>query len=290
MIYKKILIIGSDGQLGYDLVRVFGDEAIGLTHKDIEITDASMVFSVLSKLKPDVVINTAAIVKSEWCETNSDACFKVNAYGAQNVAKASAAIGAVSIFISSDYVFDGHKQSFSENDITSPLNVYGASKLEGEQLTKKSNDRHYIIRTGWLFGVQVSHKGYDFPRLMLKAAREKGQVSVVNDQFGSPTYTYDLSLKIKQLIDVNAPYGIFHITNQGVCSWYYFAKEVFSLFGVHTNLVPIHTEESGSKIRRPVFSVLENRRLKDLNIELLREWKDALADYTVKVRESDKML
>ncbi|MDO8728299.1 MAG: sugar nucleotide-binding protein, partial [bacterium] len=134
-----------------------------------------------------------------------------------------------------------------------------------------------------------SHKGYDFPRLMLKVAREKGQVSVVNDQFGSPTYTYDLSLKIKQLVDTDAPYGTFHITNQGVCSWYDFAEEVFRLFGVHTNLVPIGTEESGSKIRRPVFSVLENRHLKDSNIELLREWKDALADYAAKVRESDRM-
>ncbi|MDO8729218.1 MAG: NAD(P)-dependent oxidoreductase, partial [bacterium] len=201
MISKRVVIIGSDGQLGCDLMRVFGDRAIGLTHKDIEITDADMVFSVLSKLKPDVVINTAAIVKSEWCEINREACFKVNAYGAQNVAKASAAIGAVSVFISSDYVFDGHKQSFSESDIPVSLNVYGTSKLEGEQLTKTSNSRHYIIRTSWLFGVQVSHKGYDFPRLMLKVAREKGQVSVVNDQFGSPTYTYDLSLKIKQLVD-----------------------------------------------------------------------------------------
>lgn len=288
MISKRVVIIGSDGQLGHDLMLAFGDKAIGLTHKDIEITDAGMVFSVLSKLKPDVVINTAAIVKSEWCETNKEACFEVNAYGAENVAKASEAVGAVSVFISSDYVFDGRKKSFSEGDTTAPLNVYGESKLAGEQLTQKANSRHYIIRTSWLFGVQVSHKGHDFPRLILNRAREKGQVSVVNDQFGSPTYAYDLALKIKQLIDMEVPYGTFHITNQGACSWYHFAEEVLKLFDVHTNLVPIRTEESGSKLRRPVFSVLENRRLKDLNIELLRGWQDALADYEVKVREQDK--
>jgi len=289
MISKKIVIIGSDGQLGYDLMRVFGDEAVGLAHKDIEITNSGRVVSVLSKLKPDVVINTAAIVKSEWCETSKEACFKVNAYGAQNVAKATAAIGAISVFISSDYVFDGRNQSFSENDVAAPLNVYGASKLEGERLTKTENSKCYIIRTSWLFGVRVSHKGYDFPRLMLKTAREKGRVSVVSDQFGSPTYTYDLSLKIRQLVDTEAPYGVYHITNQGMCSWYDFAEEVFRLFGVHATVIPIHTEESDSKIRRPAFSVLENRRLKELNMGLLREWKDALADYAIEVQELDKI-
>ncbi|MDP1719262.1 MAG: dTDP-4-dehydrorhamnose reductase, partial [bacterium] len=252
----KIVVIGADGQLGFDLMRVFGGQAVGLTHKDIEVKDRTGVLKKISEIKPDVVINTAAIVKAEWCELNEEECLAVNAIGAGNVAEAAAVVGAVSVQISTDYVFDGSKESFSEDDRPNPLNVYGLSKLEGERSVQQNNPKHYIVRSGWFFGKHIPHKGLDFPRLMLKLAQEKPEVRVVNDQFGSPTYTKDLAEKIKEILERPAPFGIYHITNQGRVSWYDLAKKTFEFAGVKTPLIPISTGESGTKIKRPGCSLL----------------------------------
>ena len=185
---KKILIIGSDGQLGYDLMRVFGKQAVGLTHKDIEIADFEHTRKVVKENNPDVVINTAAIVKLESCETEPRACFTVNAVGAYHVAKATAEVGAVIISISTDYVFDGSKKEFLEEDVVNPLNVYGASKAAGENLVKIANNKYYIIRSSSFFGFKIPHKGLDFPRRILDLASKEEPVEVVDDQISSPTY------------------------------------------------------------------------------------------------------
>ncbi|MEK9148009.1 MAG: dTDP-4-dehydrorhamnose reductase [Patescibacteria group bacterium] len=213
----KIAVIGASGMLGYDLMNAGrpDDTLVGLAHADIEITDPASVAVALERCRPEVVINAVAIIKTELCETEPDRAFLVNAVGAYNVAKAAAGLGAAVVFISTDYVFDGSKPSFTEEDAPYPLNVYGASKLAGEILTKIANPKHFIIRTGWLFGKKVSHKGYNFVTLMLERAKSEAEVRVVNDQTGSPTYTLDLALKIYELIRHQAPFGIYHITNQG---------------------------------------------------------------------------
>lgn len=276
----RIAIIGSDGQLGFDLMRAFGREAcIGLTHKDIEVADAASVERALKEVKPEVVINTAAITKTELCEKEPGEAFRVNAVGAFRVAKAASELNAAVVFISTDYVFDGAKPGFAEDDVPSPLNVYGASKLAGEHLTEIANPKHYIVRSSWLFGKNVSHKGYNFVTLMLKLAKEKGEARVVNDQWGSPTYTLDLAAKIKELLGSPVPFGTYHITNQGMTSWFGFAQKIFELVGLQPRLIPISTEESGSAIRRPRSSILENKALKGIGISLLRPWHEALGAY-----------
>ncbi|MBI4119968.1 MAG: dTDP-4-dehydrorhamnose reductase [Parcubacteria group bacterium] len=271
-----VLIVGASGQLGFDLMRVFGDRAVGLTHRDIEVSNFEKVAQIVKSHKPALVINVAAFVKAEECETKPELCFNVNAVGAFNVAKAASDVGADIVYLSTDYVFDGSKRVFRENDAINPLNVYGASKAAGESLVKIANSRHYIIRSSWFFGANLPHKGLDFPRKMLELARRKSEMKVVNDQFGSPTYTKDLAFKIKEVVQC-APYGVYHITNQGAASWFDFAKEVLRVSGSNIKPSPIPTSESGSKIRRPKSSVLENAKLKKLNIGLLRPWQEALS-------------
>ncbi len=278
---KKVLIIGASGQLGSDLVSVFnsGSEVVKAKHSDLDIINNGAVSEFILKNKPQIVINTAAYHKTEECELNPQKSFEINAIGAFNVSKAAAAVGAKIIYISTDYVFDGNKEFFTESDSPDPLNVYGTSKLAGENLTKIANENHYIIRTCWLFGVHKSSKGYNFVTLMLEKAKNKEEIKVVNDQFGSPTYTCDLALKIKELINKNAPAGVYHITNSGSCSWYEFAKKIFELSNLKPNLEQIKSGNGLSKIKRPKYSVLISENLKKLEIEILRPWQEALGDF-----------
>lgn len=282
----KIAIIGASGMLGYDLMRSArpGDALVGLSHSEIEITDPASVAAALGRLRPDVVINTASLTKTELCETEPAKAFLVNAVGAYHVAKTAAEFGAVVVFISTDYVFDGSEPSFSEEDVPHPLNIYGASKLAGEHLTCLVNPRHYIVRSSWLFGKNVSHKGYNFVTLMLEKARSGEEIKVVNDQTSSPTYTLDLSEKIYELVDQQAPYGVYHITNQGCALWHDFAQKIFELSGMSAKPIPITTAESGTKIKRPQFSVLENKRLRDFGLTPLRPWPEALSAYLDEIR------
>ena len=225
----KILIVGSTGMLAFDLAQVFKEdyEVIGVGRADFDVTDYTRAENFVIAHKPSFVINTAAYHKTEECELNPDKSFQVNAIGAYNIARAAKLAGAKIIFVSTDYVFDGRKKYYIESDIPNPLNVYGASKLAGENLTKIANENHYIIRTSWLFGAHRSSKGYNFVSLMLEKAKNDEDIKVIGDQYGSPTYTHDLAVKIKELIDKNAMAGIYHITNFGSCSWHKFAKEIF---------------------------------------------------------------
>ncbi len=186
---RRVLIIGADGQLAFDLIRIFGDgyEIIKAVRSDVDVADKIATENFIKNCAPDIVINTAAYHKTEECELNPEKSFAVNAIGAFNVAKAAKEIGAKVIFISTDYVFDGAKEYFVESDSQNPLNVYGASKLAGENLTKIANENHYIIRTSWLFGIHKSGKGNNFVTLMLEKAKNGENIKVVNDQFGSPT-------------------------------------------------------------------------------------------------------
>ncbi|MDO8443571.1 MAG: dTDP-4-dehydrorhamnose reductase [Candidatus Azambacteria bacterium] len=278
---KKVLITGANGQLAFDLIRIFSDgyEVIKAVHDDFDVADKIATENFIKNCAPDIVINTAAYHKIEECELNPERSFAVNAIGAFNVSKAAAAIGAKIIFFSTDYVFDGSKEYFIESDTPNPLNVYSSSKLAGENLTKIANENHYVIRTGWLFGVHQSGKGYNFVGLMLEKAKNGGVIKVVNDQFGSPTYSYDLAVKIKELIDKKAPPGIYHMTNGGFCSWYEFAKKIFELGEIKADIAPVSSQEYPSNIKRPKCSVLKNESLKKQNIEILRPWQEALGAF-----------
>ncbi|OGD40489.1 dTDP-4-dehydrorhamnose reductase [Candidatus Azambacteria bacterium RIFCSPLOWO2_02_FULL_44_14] len=278
---KKILIIGSTGQLAFDLIRVLKGsyKIIPVARNDFDVVDSLGAEKFIKSHKPDIVINAAAYHKTEECELNPEKSFQVNAIGAYNVARAANEINARIIFFSTDYVFDGNKKFFTENDAPKPLNIWGASRLAGEILVRIANPNHYIIRTSWLFGVHRSSKGHNFVSLMLEKARAGNPIKVVNDQFGSPTYAYDLALKVKELISKRALSGIYHITNSGSCSWYEFAKKIFELTKVKIRLVAVSSREFPSLLKRPTYSVLKNQNLKKVGIENLRPWEKALSAY-----------
>ena len=280
----KVLVTGAAGQLGTDLCEALRDsELIPLTHKDIEIGDIDSVKQAFNQYKPDIIINTAAYVRVDDCEDEKEKAFQVNALGARNVAIAAQELGARLVHISSDYVFGGEAElrttPYTEFETPIPLSVYGKSKLAGENLVRHSCLRHFIVRASALFGVAGSSgKGGNFIETMLRLAGERERLKVVNDQVFSPTYTRDLAQKIAQLITTEY-YGIFHITNRGVCSWYEFTAEILRLAGIETPIIPITSEQYPQKARRPRYSVLDNYHLRLLGMDDMRPWQEALKDY-----------
>jgi dTDP-4-dehydrorhamnose reductase len=281
---NRCIIIGSNGQLGYDLVRSCPDniELIGLTHADIELCNYEMVSAKLHELTPSLVINLAAFHKVDVCEDEVRSAFEVNALAAGNLAKLCDSIGATVVYVSTDYVFSGMIHSpRQEDDATDPINVYGASKRAGESLVKTFCKRHLIFRVSGLYGVAGSSgKGGNFVETMIRFAREGRSIRVVNDQVLTPTYTRELAVKMWEVI-ATGELGVFHCTNNGECSWYEFAKEIFRQLGISPDLSPQSTEESGAKAIRPQYSVLANKRLQQMGIDTMRSWKEALADYLV---------
>ncbi len=280
----KVLITGANGQLGTDLCRTIqGAEIIPLTHADIEITDMNSVRNAFDRYLPDVVINTAAYIRVDDCETEQDKAFLANALGARNVAVVAQEFGAKIVHISTDHVFGGesepHPTPYTEFDTPSPSNTYGKSKLAGENLVRHLCPRHFIIRSSALFGTAgASGKGGNFVETMLQLAQEKDELRVVNDQVFSPTYTRDLAGKIAQLINTEY-YGISHITNSGACSWYEFTREILRLAGLKTPVIPIASDQYLQKAKRPHFSILDNYHLRLLGMDDMRPWPEALADY-----------
>jgi len=280
----KIIIIGANGQLGTDLCNVLShSDLVPLTHKDIEITDINSVKQVFGKYEPDVIINTAAFVRVDDCETEQNRAFKVNALGARNVAVAAQEPGAKLVHMSTDYVFGGEDEPrttpYTEFDTPVPLSIYGKSKLTGENFVRHLCLKHFIIRTSGLFGVVgASGKSGNFVETILKFAKERNELRVVNDQVFSPTYSKDLAQKIAQLISTEY-YGIFHITNKGTCSWYEFSREILKQAGLKTSVISISSAEYPQKARRPGYSVLDNYHLRLLGMDNMRPWKEALEGY-----------
>jgi len=280
----KVVVIGAGGQLGSDLcVELSAVEFMPLNHSKIEITDMGSVKQALEKHQPDVIINTAAFHRVDDCETEQDKAFLVNALGARNVAVAAQELRAKLVHLSTDYVFGGEAEPrtipYTEFDAPVPPNLYGKSKLAGEKLVQHLCSRHFIVRSSGLFGVAgASSKGGNFVETMLRLAKERGKLRVVNDQVFSPTYTKDLARKIVQLIETEY-YGVFHITNRGTCSWYEFTKEILRLAGLKTPVVPITSDEFPQKAKRPSFSVLDNYHLRLLGMDDMRPWQEALRDY-----------
>jgi dTDP-4-dehydrorhamnose reductase len=278
----KTLVIGATGQLGQDLMRVLGDSAIGLGHGDIDVTDGVGVSRTIRDHHPDWVINTAAFHRVDDCELNPNLAFAVNATGAANVARAAAEIGAGVVFYSTDYVFGGENRQrhdpHTESSRPDPYNVYGVSKLAGEHMVTNANPRHLVIRSAGLYGTATSRKGWTFPELMVNKGRNDGWAKVVTDQALSPTYTHDLAVATKTLME-NEARGLFHLTNAGECSWFEFAQATFDISGVAVNLEPSTTVTGDRKARRPPYSALASERLEAAGVPPLRPWREALEHY-----------
>ena len=278
---KKVLLIGADGQLGNDLKRILRN-AVPLTHQDVEICDTKRMKAVIDEHSPKVVINTSAFHKVDLCEDSVEESFKVNAYAVRDLAQVCKEKNTVLVHISTDYVFDGKKGSpYRESDHPNPLNVYGESKLAGENFIREALERYFIIRTSGLYGVGApGRKRSSFIELMLRLGGEGKPLKVVNDQVLTPTYTKELAEHIVKLIDTEE-YGLFHITNNGECSWFEFAKEVFKLASLNPDLSTTTTEKFGAKAKRPLYSVLENASLGKLGIDNMSSWQDALKKYLI---------
>ena len=285
----KIAVIGSNGQLGSDVVRVFvhqGEDARSLTHADIEVSSLESVADCLRSQGPELVVNTAAMHHVENCEREPSKAFAVNAVGARNLATVTRDLGAVLIHISTDYVFDGKKdEPYVENDIPLPLNVYGNSKLAGEYFVRTLNPKHFVLRTSALYGKQPCRAkgGQNFVDLMLRLARERGRVRVVDSEFVSPTPTADVARQIAALAHCDA-YGLYHATAEGSCSWYEFAREIFSVAEIDVKLEVASPTEFPAKVPRPRYSVLENHRLKTMRLNKFEPWQVGLRKYVSEIQ------
>lgn len=278
----RIALIGAMGQLGTDLLRVLNqaeNETIPVPHSACDISDADQVEYAVSTSNPDLVINTAAFHKVEECETNPGRAFEVNALGALNLARSCHKQRAVLVHFSTDYVFDGDKRTpYEESDCPMPLSVYGVSKLAGEHLIAQSIDRFLIVRTTGLYGnAGSSGKGGNFVETMLRKAAEGGMIRVVKDQTLTPTSTIDLAQAVCHLIKANV-FGLYHVTCEGECSWYDFAREIFTLQSLQVHLRPAVTEDFPSSVRRPSYSVLSKSRLRNTGLTM-PAWQASLERY-----------
>lgn len=273
----KVMIIGSEGMLGHDLVETLKPhhEVETTTINTLDITRLDKTRETIKEINPEVVIHAAAYTDVDGSESKEDLAYEVNALGSRNVAVGCLEADASLVYISTDYVFDGRKgTSYQEYDKTNPLSVYGKSKLQGETFIRDILSKFYIVRTSWLYG----EHGPNFPATMLKLAQENDTIQVVDDQFGSPTFTKDLAHGLKLLIEKPA-YGIYHLTNSDYCSWYEYAQEIFKIKEVEVEVKPVPTTEFPRPAPRPEYSVLDNYHWKMEGFTPLRSYKDALKEY-----------
>ena len=272
----RILITGASGMLGHDLQRTLKNhELILYNSKNLDITNKNLVSEKINEMKPDILINSAAYINVDDCETNYEEAYKVNALGPKNLANVCKDLKIPLVHISTDYVFDGKKtEPLKENDNLGPQTAYGKTKLEGEQFIQKILDEYFIIRTAWLYGCD----GNNFVKTMLNLSKSHNEINVVNDQIGSPTFTYDLAKGISEIIKTDK-YGVYHLTNSGSCSWYEFSKEIFKLANINVKVTPVTTEEFPRPAPRPKYSVLSNDKWIKQGFKPLRNYKEALKEY-----------
>jgi len=275
----KILICGGLGQLGSDCTVVLkrSHDVVSLSSRELDITDPDDVDAAVKKVAPDVVLNCAGFTKVDECETKKDLAWKVNVEGPANLAAGAGKHNCFLVHISTDYVFDGKRkppEPYVEGDSENPLSYYGRTKWEGERAVEAVSGSHIILRTAWLYGI----RGSNFLKTMLKLALNapEREIKVVNDQFGSPTWSYTLALQIQNMIEAGGQQGIYHATSEGYCSWYDLAHYFLVKMNVPQALAPCTTEEYPTPATRPGNSILENRRLKDASLQVMQEWKEDL--------------
>lgn len=281
----KVLVTGVKGQLGYDVVgelKKRNIEAVGVDIDEMDITDAASVDKVIKEMSPDAVIHCAAYTAVDAAEDNVDICRKVNKDGTQNIANVCKELDIKMIYISTDYVFDGEgTRPWEPDDKPDPLNVYGLTKYEGEVAVTSTLSKYFIVRIAWVFGVN----GKNFIKTMLNLAKTHDSLTVVNDQFGSPTYTYDLARLLVDMV-LTDKYGIYHATNEGIITWYDFACKIFETAGLNVKVSPVPASEYPAKAKRPSNSRMSKQKLVDNGFELLPTWQDALKRYIKILKEN----
>lgn len=282
----KVLVTGVKGQLGHDVMNELalrGIEGIGVDVEEMDITDRTACETVISQEKPDAVIHCAAYTAVDAAEDNLELCRKINAEGTRNIARVCKAMDIKMMYISTDYVFNGGGQRpWEPDDHREPLNVYGLTKYEGEIAVEQNIQKYFIVRIAWVFGVN----GKNFIKTMLRLGKEKGAVSVVNDQIGSPTYTYDLARLLVDMIQTDK-YGRYHATNEGLCSWYEFACEIFRQAGMdEVKVTPVDSDGFPTKAKRPSNSRMSKEKLTENGFERLPSWQDALGRYLKVLKEN----
>ncbi|NNU91008.1 dTDP-4-dehydrorhamnose reductase [Anoxybacillus sp. CHMUD] len=275
---KKVVVTGAKGQLGTEVVEQFrqmGWDVYGYGKDELDVTDAQQVMGRLEYIRPHVVVHAAAYTKVDEAEKEREQAFLINTYGTRNVAVAAEKVGAKLVYVSTDYVFDGRrKEPYDEFTNTHPINVYGKSKLAGEQFVCHFHSKFFIVRTSWVFGAH----GSNFVKTMLRLAKEKKEIFVVNDQRGCPTYAVDLAHSIYELAQTEK-YGLYHISNTGQCSWYEFAQAIFTEACVDVPIHPCRTEDYPRLAARPSYSVFDHMALRLNGFEPLRHWREALQQF-----------
>lgn len=278
----KVFVTGVKGQLGFDVVNELekrGHEAVGVDIEEMDITDEDSVNRVIKRNAPDAVIHCAAYTAVDAAEDNEELCRKVNADGTGNIARVCRELDIKMMYISTDYVFNGQgTRPWEPDDKREPLNVYGQSKYEGELAVEENLTRYFIVRIAWVFGVN----GKNFVKTMLNLGKTRDKVTVVADQIGSPTYTYDLARLLVDMIETEK-YGRYHATNQGLCSWYEFACEIFRQTGMNVKVEPVAADQYPVKAKRPMNSRMNKDKLGANGFRRLPSWQDALARYLGKI-------
>jgi len=283
----KILVAGGKGQLGTDCVRVFREthEVLAIDLDELDITRLADLEALVKKFMPNIIINCAAYTQVDNCETEKDLAWNVNVIGTENLVKCVEKHGSRLIHISTDYVFDGSKrvpESYVETDEPNPVSCYGKTKYESEKVVRSAADRHVIVRSAWMYGVN----GHNFLKTMLNLALKnpENEIKLVDDQYGSPTWSYRLALQIQRIIDAKAR-GIYHATAEGYCTWFELAGYFLKKMEVSHNIVQCSSKEYPTPAKRPKNSILENRHLKEKGINIMPQWQNDIDRFVSGFRE-----
>lgn len=276
----KYLVTGVKGQLGYDVVKELekkGHIAVGMDREEMDITDKEQVRKMMEQTKFDGVFHCAAYTAVDRAEEEQEICEHVNVNGTEYIAQICKEQGIKMLYLSTDYVFNGQGTNFwnPDGEVIAPLNVYGKTKYEGEEVVRQLVQNHFIVRISWVFGIN----GNNFIKTMLRLGKERGAVQVVEDQIGSPTYTKDLAVLLVNMMD-SEQYGTYHATNEGLCSWYEFACEIFKQAGMEeVKVTPVSSDAFPVKAKRPFNSRMSKEKLEEKGFERLPSWQDALHRY-----------
>ena len=278
---NNILDTGSTGQLGSDVVKELlkrGYSTLSPNRSELNLCSEDNIRNYILNSNCEAIVHCAAYTQVDKAEDEKDLCIKINATATKHIAKCAKILDIPMIYISTDYVFDGTKDGkYTENDETNPINIYGESKLAGEKYVQEILDKYYIVRTSWVFNIN----GKNFIETMLRLSKANNQLSIVNDQIGSPTYTKDLSRLLVDMLETSK-YGLYHATNEGYCSWYEFANTIFKLANINIDIKAINSNEYASRAKRPMNSKLSKDKLIEYGFKPLPHWEDALKDYLIR--------
>lgn len=278
---NNILVTGSTGQLGSDVVKELlkrGYSTLSPNRSELNLCSEDNIRNYILNSNCEAIVHCAAYTQVDKAEDEKDLCIKINATATKHIVKCAKILDIPMIYISTDYVFDGTKDGeYTENDETNPINIYGESKLAGEKYVQEILDKYYIVRTSWVFNIN----GKNFIETMLRLSKANNQLSIVNDQIGSPTYTKDLSRLLVDMLETSK-YGLYHATNEGYCSWYEFADTIFKLANINIDIKAINSNEYASRAKRPLNSKLSKDKLIEYGFKPLPHWEDALKDYLIR--------